>query len=58
MEISLSLWTTSSARVILNCCYGFERDGAGRVEDFESELVPVDDNSKVVPCGLKERGVE
>ena len=58
MEFSLSIWTTRSARVILNRCYGFERESAGRVEHFESEVVPVDDNGKVVPCGLKERGVE
>lgn len=58
MEISLSIRTTNSARVILNCCYGFERERVGRVEHFESEVVPVDDNGKVVPRGLKERGVE
>lgn len=58
MEISLSVWTTSIARVILSCCYGFERERVGRVEHFEGELVPVDDNGEVVPCGLTERGVE
>jgi hypothetical protein len=58
MKISLSIRTTSSARVILDRCYGFERERAGRVEHFESEVVPVDDNCKVVPRGLKERGVK
>ena len=58
MKISLSFWATGSARVVFGRCYSFERVRARRVEHFECEVVPVDDNGKVVPRGSQERGAE
>jgi hypothetical protein len=49
MVVSLSLWATASARIIIGFRYCFERGCIQREVHLKSELVPVDDNGKVVP---------
>lgn len=52
VEIPLPFWPLDGTRVLLDHCYRLERERILGVEDFESEVVPVDDNSKVVPRSL------
>jgi len=60
VEFSHPQWTTGGAQILLDLRHGcgFKWVCTRRVEHFEHELVPVDDNSKVMPRVLKKRSVE
>ena len=56
MEITLPSLAFGYSRVLLDTRDRFQGTFVGRKEHLKRALIPVDDNSKVVPCFVTKRG--